>query len=60
MQVQIAITRWRTEANEERERKGLSKVYLLEHKAAEAAAAAAHAADQGLTGNDLRRHRIAE
>jgi hypothetical protein len=58
-QVQIAITRWRTEANEERERKGLTKVYLLEHKAAEAAAAAA-VAGQGMSEAQLCRKRREE
>lgn len=57
------ITRWRTEANEERERQGLSRVYLLEHKAAEAEARAAQAAATGTTGltaSELRKMRAAE
>lgn len=62
-QVLIVITRWRTEANEERERQGLSRVYLLEHKAAEAEARAAQAATAGtagLTATELKRMRAAE
>lgn len=57
-QVLVVITRWRTEANEERERQGLGKVYLLEHKAAEQealrAAPAAAGGTEGLTGRTGR------
>lgn len=58
-QVLVVITRWRTEANEARERAGLAKVYLLEHKAAEqeanVAKATAHISDEV-----LRKYRAAE
>lgn len=57
----VVITRWRTEANEARERQGLSRVYLLEHKAAEAAARAqAQAAGGELSTEQLRKLRAAE
>jgi len=58
-QVLLVVTRWRTEANEARERQGLSRVYLLEHKAAEAEAKAAQAGTR-LNSSNLRKIRAAE
>jgi hypothetical protein len=46
-QVQPIVLRWRTEANDAREKVGLTKVYLMEHKAAAQASAAAAAAAGG-------------
>src|SRR5689334_812179 len=62
VQVLVVITRWRTEANEERERQGLAKVYLLEHKAAEQEALRAALAEggEGRTASELRKMRATQ